>query len=132
MNGTVLTFLVATVAVGVIIVIVVVSVVPVNDSATALAGSVVIIVARIAERHAVRACIIVRPDSVAAVFAGDGFAVVAIIAEYAAFKSVVIIGFNRCSAAAANGACVFVVVHGVFLLISILLPKAWWNVFHRL
>lgn len=45
--------------------------------------------------------------------ANNGFAVVAVIAEYAAFKSVVIIGFNRCSAAAANGVVGFFVVHGV-------------------
>ena len=119
------------VAVGVIIVIIVIGIITANDSATALAGRIVIIVARIAERHTVCACVVVCPYSVTTVFTGDGFAVVAVIAEYAAFKSVIVIGFNRCSAAAANGASVFAVVHGVFLLISILLPKAWWNGFRH-
>ena len=116
MNGAVLALFVAPVAVGVIIVIVVVSVVPVNDSAAALAGSVVIVVAGVAERRAVRACVVVRPYSVAAVRALDGFGVVAVIAEYAAVKFVEVIGLDNCSAAAANGACGFVVVHGVILL----------------
>ena len=80
MNGAVLALFVAPVAVGVIIVIVVVSVVPVNDSAAALAGSVVIVVAGVAERHTVCACIVVRPDSVAAVLTNNSFAMVAVVA----------------------------------------------------
>ena len=123
-NITVLTFLIAPIAIGVIVVIIVVSVVPMNDSTAALAGRVVIVVARVAEWHTVRARIIVRPDSVTTVFAGDGFAVIAVVAEYVAVERVVVIVFDCCSAAATNGAGIFVVVHGVFLLINILLPKA--------
>ena len=95
-----------------------------NDSATALAGRVIIIVAGVAEWHTIRACIVISPDSVTSVLAGDGFTVVAVITEYASFKCIVVIGFDRCSAAAANGTVISVVVHGVFLLINILLPKA--------
>ena len=116
MNGAVLPLFVAAVAVGVVIVVIVVSVVPMNDSAAALAGRIVIIVARVAERRTVCACIVVSPDSVASVFAGDSFAVVAFIAKNVTIKGVVVIGLNRCSAATANGACIFGVVHGVVLL----------------
>ena len=84
-----------------------------NDSAAALAGRIVIIVARVAERRTVCACIVVSPDSVAAVFANNGFAVVAVIAEYAAVECLVVIGFDCRSAAIANGAVGFVVVHSV-------------------
>ena len=80
MNGAVLTFLIAPVAIGVIVFIIVVGVVPVNDSAAAFAGRVIIVIARIAERHTVRACIIVGPDSVTAMLTSDSFAVVAVIA----------------------------------------------------
>ena len=117
MNRTVLAFLIAPIAIGVIVLIIVVGVVPMNDSAAAFAGRVVIVVAGVAERRAVRACVVVRPDSVAAVRALDGFGVVAVIAEYAAVKFVVVIGFDYCSAAAANGACGFVRCHGGFSLI---------------
>ena len=79
-NGTVLAFLVAAVAVGVIIVIVIVGTIPMNDSTAAFTGRVVIVVAGIAERHTVRACIIVDPDSVTAMLTSDSFSVVAVIA----------------------------------------------------
>ena len=95
-----------------------------NDTTTAFAGRVVIIVARIAKRHAVRTCIIVCPDSVTTVFAGDSFAVVAIITEYVTVKSVVVIVLDCCPAAAADGAGILIVVHSVVLL-NILLPEAW-------
>ena len=78
-NGAVLTLFVTPITVGVVIVVIVVSVVPMNDSAAALAGRVIIVVAGVAERHTVRACVIISPYSVTAVFAGDGFAVVAVI-----------------------------------------------------
>ena len=52
-NGAVLTFLVTPVAIGVIVVIFVICVIPMNDSAAALAGRVVIIVAGVAERRTV-------------------------------------------------------------------------------
>ena len=87
-----------------------------NNAPAALAGSVVIVVAGVAERHTVCACIVVCPDSVATVFAGDSFAVVAFIAKNVTIKCVVVIGLNRCSAATANGTVIFVVVHGVILL----------------
>ena len=79
-NGAVLTFLVATVAIGVVIVVIVVSVVPMNDSAAALAGRIVIIVAGVAERHTISACIVICPDSVTAMLANDCLAVIAVIA----------------------------------------------------
>lgn len=53
MNGTVLAFLVATVAIGVIIVIIVIGVVAVNNASAAFAGRVVIVIAGVAEWHAV-------------------------------------------------------------------------------
>ena len=52
-NITVLTFLIAPVAIGVIVFIIVVGVVPVNDSAAALAGRVIIVVVGVSERHTV-------------------------------------------------------------------------------
>ena len=52
-NGAVLTFLVTAVAVGVVIVIIVIGVVPMNDTPTAFAGRVIIVIAGIAERHTV-------------------------------------------------------------------------------
>ena len=52
-NRTVLAFLIAPIAIGVIVFIIVVGVVPVNDSAAALAGRVIIVVAGVSERHTV-------------------------------------------------------------------------------
>ena len=87
-----------------------------DNTTTAFAGRVIIVVAGIAERHAISASIIIRPDSVATVLANNGFAVVAVVTKNVTIKCVVVIGFNRCSAAAANGAGIFVIVHGVILL----------------
>ena len=79
-NGAVLTFLVAPVAVGVVIVIIVVGVITVDNATAAFTGSIVIVVARIAKRRTVCACIIVTPDSVTAVLTNNCLAVVAVIA----------------------------------------------------
>ena len=52
-NRAILAFLIAPIAIGVIVLIIVVGVVPMNDSASAFAGRVIIVIARIAERHTV-------------------------------------------------------------------------------
>ena len=113
-------FLVAPVAIGIVIVILIIGIVTMNDASTAFSGGVIIIVAALAERHIVRACVVVKPDPFAAVLASDGFVVVAIGAKQFALHFIVVLGVKFSATAAANEAGVFgFVVHSWFLLKSV-------------
>jgi len=101
-NGTVLTFLVAPIAVGVIVLIVVIGVVAVDNTPTALACGVIVIIAGIAERHAVSACIVVRPDSVVAMRAFNRFTVKTQVTQDTSVELIIIIVSDILAAAIAD------------------------------
>ena len=102
MNGTVLAFLVTSVAVGVIVVIVVVGVITVNDSAAAFAGRVIVIVAGVAERRTVCARVIVSPDSVTAMRAFNRFTVKTQVTQDTSVELIIIIVSDILAAAIAD------------------------------
>ena len=101
-DRTLLAFLITPVAIGVIVLIIVVGVVPMNNAPTTFAGRVVIIVTRIAERHAISACIIVSPDSVAAMRAFNRFTVKTQVTQDTSVELIIIIVSDILAAAIAD------------------------------
>lgn len=113
------------------IVVIVNKIIAVDYSATVLAGGVIVIVTASAERHTVRARIVVVPYPVTKMLTGHGFLKVAGVVKQISIKSVTVISSVSSPQQVQTKRRSSISLFFIFDLLDILLQAAWWNASHN-